>query len=98
MELKIYSVKDKMPDLINHCTDRSEPGHEIWESKPVVLFGKTNTGVNFAVVEPYWKDNQGIAEFTMESVRAEDGNYYDLDEVTVTHWAEIPNIEEDKDE
>lgn len=100
MELKIYSVKEKMPDLINQgLTDECDPDRAVWESKPVLWFGKTSTGVPVVVPETLWMDNRGDMETirTEEQYIAQNGSFYYGAEITITHWAEIPNVEEQND-
>ena len=98
MKLKIYSVKKKMPDLINQGqTDECDPDKAVWESKPVLWFGKTSTGVRVVFPETLWMDNRGDVEIARceEQYIAEDGEFYYGAEITITHWAEFPNMEDE---
>ena len=94
--MDIYKIQDKMPDLIaKGVVDDANPSQLVWESRPVLWFGKTESGAAVAFVETAWVDNQGsfyIAEQS-EQYQGSDGHFYCGDQITVTHWADIPCME-----
>lgn len=98
MELKIYSVKEKLPDLINQGqTDECDPCKAVWESKPVLWFGKTSTGASVVIPETLWMDNRGNVEIIHpeDQYITQNGSFYYGAEITITHWAEFPNVEDE---